>query len=169
MRRRIPSALGALGLLLLAAPTALAEEDVIPLSTNIVPLATNITPLAEVEEGEEGTTITLSSDVLFDTGSAELSEAAATRIEDLVQEVPEGAEVSVSGHTDDVPFSGQGGNQALSESRADAVAAVITEARPDLDLEVAGYGESRPVADGDEAAARAQNRRVEIRYDGDGG
>lgn len=170
MRVRTPLALATVGLGLLIAPLAAsAEEDVIPLAENIVPLARNITPMAEVDEEGGATTITLSSDVLFDTGSAEMTDAAAGRVEDLVEDVPEGAEVTVEGHTDDVPFSGDGGNQQLSEDRAEAVAAVIAAARPDLELEVAGFGESRPAADGDDAAARAENRRVEIRYDGEQG
>ena len=152
---------------------ALAEEDVIPLEDGlvaleegIIPLEGAIQPLEQTRTDDGVTEITLSSDILFATGSSEISEAAAARVVDLVEDVPEGAEVSIDGHTDSVPY--QRGNQVLSEERAEAVAAPIREARPDLDLTVTGHGDSEPVADeGDgDPEARPQNRRVEIRYDG---
>jgi outer membrane protein OmpA-like peptidoglycan-associated protein len=80
----------------------------------------------------------------------------------------EDAVVAVHGHTDskgeDVC------NQQLSEDRARAVAEVISAARSDLELEIEGFGETRPVAsngtsDADDPEGRAKNRRVEIRCD----
>ena len=152
---------------------ALAEDDVLPLEGGIIeldegifPLEGAIQPLERTSTDGGATEITLSTDILFATGSAEISETAATRVVDLVQDVPRGAEVSIDGHTDSVPY--RRGNQVLSEERAEAVAAPICEARPDLDLTVTGHGDGEPVADEgqDDPDARAQNRRVEIRYDG---
>ena len=152
---------------------ALAEDDVIPLEDGIIALEEGIVPLEGAIEPLERTStaggvteITLSTDILFDTGSSETSEAAAERVVALIEEVPDGAEVSIEGHTDSVPY--RRGNQVLSEERAEAVAAPIREARPDLVLTVTGRGDSEPVADESQggAEARAQNRRVEIRYDG---
>lgn len=62
-------------------------------------------------------------------------------------------------------------NQDLSERRAQAVADAVADARPDLSLDVQGFGETRlkRPETGDPAAvaeARAENRRVEIRYGG---
>src|SRR5699024_1211969 len=152
---------------------ALAEDEVIPLQGDIidldegvVPLEGEIQPLERTRTDGGVTEITLSTDILFATGSSEISGTAAARVVDLVQDVPRGAEVSIDGHTDSVPY--RRGNQVLSEERAEAVAAPIREARPDLDLTVTGHGDSEPVADEGQGDpdARAQNRRVEIRYDG---
>lgn len=154
--------------LLVGAGVALAD-DIEPLDPNIIPLDRNITPLGdEVTEGET-TTITLESDILFDFGSTELSDSAVTRIGELVAEVPQGGTVSVDGHTDDVPY--HRGNDVLSTERAQAVADAIAAARPDLSLTVTGHGDSDPVAPNssggeDNPEGRAENRRVEIRYDG---
>lgn len=71
------------------------------------------------------------------------------------------------GHTDTRASAEH--NQALSEQRANAVAGVIRVARPDLQLDVQGFGETRlkvPEAGADVAADRAANRRVELRYTG---
>lgn len=152
---------------------ALAEDDVTPLEGDIIalddgilPLEGAIQPLEQTSTDDGITEITLSTDILFTTGSAEISETAAGRVVDLVEDVPRGAEVSIEGHTDSVPY--RRGNQVLSEERAEAVAAPIREARPDLELGVTGHGDSDPVADEGQGDpdARAQNRRVEIRYDG---
>lgn len=81
----------------------------------------------------------------------------------------EGGAVSVDGHTGDVPY--HRGNDVLSQERAQAVADAIAAARPDLDLTVTGHGGTDPVAPNskggeDNPEGRAENRRVEIRYDG---
>lgn len=159
----------ALTLALPAAALADGEEEkrITKLSPNITPLEKNITPLETVDDSGDTTEITLQADILFPFGSSELSDAAVARIEDLVQDVPEGAAVSVDGHTDDIPFSGTGGNKKLSEDRAQAVADAISASRSDLDLTVAGHADSDPVeqpSGEDASAARAKNRRVEIRY-----
>ncbi len=115
------------------------------------------------KEGEE-TTISLATDVLFAPDEWELPEAATARIIDLVGQIPDGATVQVSGHTDSVV--GAVDNQKLSENRAEAVASVIAQARPDLDLEVAGFADTRPAVteNADDPSTFAANRRVEIVY-----
>lgn len=62
-------------------------------------------------------------------------------------------------------------NKDLSQQRAKAVAAILETARPDLKLDVEGFGKGRPVAPNsqggeDNPEGRALNRRVEIRYEG---
>lgn len=119
-------------------------------------------------EGEE-TVVALTSDVLFAFDRAELPPAAQTRIEELLADVPEGRALQVHGHTDSLAEDAY--NQDLSERRARAVAEVVRAVRPDLELEVAGFGESDPVAPNqtagqDDPEGRALNRRVELRYAG---
>lgn len=156
---------------LTAAPIALAEgeKNVTPLEKNIAALEKNITPMETVTTEGDTTEISLQADILFEFGSAELTSASPQKIADLVKDVPDGAEIQVDGHTDDIPFSGEGGNQKLSEDRAQAVADAITDARPDLKPTVAGHADSQPVetpSEDDASAARAKNRRVEISYGG---
>lgn len=115
-------------------------------------------------EGDE-VVVTLASDLLFDVDSDVLSSAAGERVAELVEPLEEGAALSVEGHTDSVASDEY--NQDLSERRAAAVADAVRAVRPDLVLEVTGYGESRLKVreSGDDVAeARAQNRRVELRY-----
>ncbi|KQX61844.1 hypothetical protein ASD06_14905 [Angustibacter sp. Root456] len=117
-------------------------------------------------EGDE-TVVSLRSDILFAFGRAELPDAASAKIKALLSSIPKGARLSVYGHTDSVGDAAR--NQSLSRARAAAVAAVVHQARPDLRLDVRGFGESRPVKpntkDGkDNPEGRAANRRVELRY-----
>ncbi|WP_265522339.1 OmpA family protein [Oerskovia flava] len=126
--------------------------------------AGHVRPLeTETSDGAE-TVVSLDSDILFAIDSAEMSTSATVRIGELVADVPDGAEVSVTSHTDDVGTDED--NRLLSEERAQTVADAVTEARPDLDLMVAGRGESEPVENNSTPEGREANRRVEIRYGG---
>lgn len=145
------------------------EDSVTALEESITPLEPGIEPLETISKDGSGTEITLQSDILFATGSSELPEPAQERIGELIAEIPTDADVAVDGHTDSVPYAR--GNQVLSEERAAAVAEAIAAKRPDLHLTVTGYADTRKVAveeinGRDDPAGRAENRRVEIRYDG---
>ena len=88
--------------------------------------------------------------------------AAPARIAAAVAKAPKGAAVSIGGHTDDVGTDAD--NLKLSQARAQAVAAAVQAARPDLVLTVKGFGENSPVASNTDAEGRSKNRRVEIRF-----
>lgn len=125
------------------------------------------TGLEVVEEGDDSTVVTLTSDLLFDFGSAELTPQAERAVAELAEDIPQDVTVDVDGHTDSI--GAEDFNQRLSEERAEAVAEVLGDARPDLELVVEGHGESSPVADNqvggeDNPAGRALNRRVEVTY-----
>lgn len=107
----------------------------------------------------------LSTDILFEFGKADVRPTANAKLADLVTPIPRGAKVAVHGHTDGIGSDAD--NLTLSKARADAVAAIIKTARPDLVLDVQGFGETKPLAtEGgeDDAEVRAKNRRVEIRH-----
>lgn len=84
--------------------------------------------------------------------------------------------VFVEGHTDDVPMEGlYGGNWGLSANRAislwrlweDELAtdlAGLTGHAGEPLFSVSGYAETRPVNTKKSASARAQNRRIDIRF-----
>lgn len=128
----------------------------------------SVTTLERRVHKERRTTVRLTADLLFGFGSAELTTPAADAVERLAADIPRGAAVAVDGHTDSVGDDDR--NDELSRQRADAVAAVLARARPDLRLAVAGHGERQPVAENevegqDNPAGRALNRRVEVSYD----
>ena len=113
------------------------------------------------------------SDVLFDTGSAEVKPEAEKSIVELAKILSEastdGFEVVVAGHTDNVRIvkpqtkAKYPNNWYLSVDRAISVMQVITDnGVSDEKIAVMGYGQYRPVASNATAAGRAKNRRVEI-------
>lgn len=126
------------------------------------------TPLETVvEEGEE-TTVRLTSDLLFRFGEHRVTKSADAAVRELLDDIPQGAQVAVDGHTDSI--GDDASNQTLSERRADAVADILRDARPDLRLTVTGHGEQQPIAENevegkDNPAGRAKNRRVEVSFE----
>ena len=116
------------------------------------------------EDGQR--VIGLDSDILFEFASASVVAAGAARIDELVADLPQGSALAIGGHTDSI--GDDASNLALSQQRAEAVAAIVRAARQDLVLTVTGYGESQPVAPNttgadDNPEGRALNRRVELR------
>lgn len=127
-----------------------------------------IREVQQVEQEQAQTSVTLASDILFTVDGSDLPDPARAAIGALVAQVPAGAVVTVDGHTDSVLDDAH--NQDLSERRAQAVAAAVSAARPDVTLDVHGYGESQlkvPEQGDDIADDRAQNRRVELHYTGE--
>ncbi len=104
--------------------------------------------------------------VLFDSGSAELSEAGretVIRVAKVLRDVPR-HRFLVGGHTDNVPAVKQyKSNWDLSAARAVRVTETMTShglsARR---LVIAGYSEYDPIANNSSDAGRQKNRRIEI-------
>ena len=145
-----------------------AQEDLVASVTEYV-IEGSVDSVDETTKDDGETVVTLSSDILFDTDDASLSQAATTKVGTLVADVPQGASLRIDGHTDSVDSDAH--NQDLSERRAKAVAAAVRAARDDLKLDVEGFGETQlktreSGSDAAVAAARAENRRVELRYGG---
>ena len=71
--------------------------------------------------------------------------------------------VAVEGYTDDV--GNRGYNEVLSRRRANSVAEYLVAKHdiPIYRIQMIGLGEERPVDEGHNRAARAKNRRVEVR------
>jgi chemotaxis protein MotB len=124
---------------------------------------------AQVQIGpaRDGVVISLSGNVLFDSGKAELKprgmemlNAVAGRLRLLPNEV------RIEGHTDDIPISTRAypTNWELSAARATTVARYLSEpggiTAPRL--VAAGYGQHRPVESNGTREGRARNRRVDI-------
>lgn len=124
---------------------------------------------AGVEQDGESFSVTLADSLLFDAGSAKVTEAGAARLGRLAAalKAPPAKRVRVEGHSDNAPFKkgllgGYDGHWELSAARATAVARWL-HAHGGLDpaaLEAAGYGEFRPARPNDTPEGRAANRRV---------
>jgi outer membrane protein OmpA-like peptidoglycan-associated protein len=108
----------------------------------------------------------LSSDVLFDSGSATLSPSATSQLEGIIRSAQEhpGATIVVTGYTDNVPDpSFPGGNLGLSQARASSVASLISSAHiPGDHIRSIGMGAADPVADESTPAGQQACRRVTI-------
>jgi chemotaxis protein MotB len=138
--------------------------------------------LSTLLAGREGVRVVgdrfvFSSEVLFNPGSADLAPEGRAQIAGVVrtldevrQKIPPGIDwiIRVDGHTDNVPLSGGGefaDNWELSQARALSVVRFMQDELgfPPDRLAATGFGEYRPVAAGEDEAALAQNRRIELK------
>jgi OmpA-OmpF porin, OOP family len=106
------------------------------------------------------------STVNFASGSANLDQNAKTTLGNLVQRNKglSGFLVEVNGFAD--ATGGTAMNQRLSQRRADAVVAYLSEVTSVPVRRIPsprGFGTSRPVASNETTDGRAQNRRVEVK------
>jgi chemotaxis protein MotB len=115
----------------------------------------------------------LDTDILFDSGEAELKPGAGQLLEELVRVLKSPAagdlKLMVAGHTDNQVIVGREARQKypnnfhLSTARALAVADRMKRAGlPERRLGVAGFGPHQPIAANASAQDRQKNRRVEI-------
>lgn len=144
-------------------PLDLAAVEAAPLLPMQALSVDLLEPIHEQADAES-VTVSIGSDVLFDSSSAELSEQAQDVLDDAAARIArhEPGPVTVIGHTDDV--DDEAFNLDLSRRRAEAVAKTLgtridTEAYP---LTTEGRGESAPIADNSTEEGRARNRRVEL-------
>lgn len=118
----------------------------------------------QVVESIERVEISLSGDVLFATGSADLGADAATALDAAAAtlESRSGGVVDVVGHTDDV--GDDAANQDLSQRRAASVAAALASRidESEFDIQPSGRGESEPFVANSSDENRQLNRRVAL-------
>ncbi len=137
--------------------------------------------LSTLLQGREGVRVVgdrfvFSSEVLFNPGSADLAPEGQAQIAGVVRILDEvraniPAEIDwiirVDGHTDNVPITGGrfSDNWELSQARALSVVRFMQDQLgfPPDRMAATGFGEYRPVTLGDDEAARAQNRRIELK------
>jgi outer membrane protein OmpA-like peptidoglycan-associated protein len=116
----------------------------------------------QLQQTQLGATLVL-SDVVFETGKADLKPGAADRLRPLAAylQANPNVKVRIDGHTD-----AQGSdtyNQQLSNNRAVAVGTALASMGVDAGrIQAVGHGEAKPVADNNSQAGRQQNRRVEV-------
>ena len=114
---------------------------------------------------------TVNSDLLFRSGSWEMSKEGQEVIGKLVPQLApfQQSKLVVNGYTDNAPVGralqrqGVTSNEVLSQTRAEAVMQYLTAhgVKPDM-ISAQGRGEADPIASNKTAEGRAQNRRVEL-------
>jgi len=123
----------------------------------------------QVQMQGKGLVITFVSEVLFNSGKADLRRESYLKLDkvaDVLQTTVADLNVGIEGHTDNVPIkrSGWKSNWELSTARALSVLHYL-ESEKGLSpkrLSATGYGEFHPVASNATAKDRQKNRRVEI-------
>ncbi len=112
---------------------------------------------------QRGKKITFLSDVLFRSGSFDLSRRSQTRLDKLAGQIRTAGvegDVQVNGYTDSIGTDAD--NMVLAEHRALAVANALSRRLDGVDvrLHVQAFGESSPRATNATDEGRRQNRRV---------
>ena len=124
--------------------------------------------LVAVDRQEDKVIITVGAGGAFPSGSAELTDSARKIMEEIAGVNESGSgEITVSGHTDNVPliFGSQfRDNWDLAAARASSVVQALenTGKVPAGRMQAVSFGESQPVTSNDTARGRATNRRIEI-------
>lgn len=118
-------------------------------------------------ESSDEVSIILSSDVLFDTNSSNLSADARDILEQVSQEIDDAnsSEVSIDGHADNTGDDSI--NIPLSRDRAESVESALDGmiTRGGITFEVEGHGSADPIADNETEEGRERNRRVSVTFE----
>ena len=118
---------------------------------------------ASTHTTDKDVTVTLASDVTFESDSYNLTDKADSQLQtvaDQIAQYPDGGSLDIVGHTDDVADDAH--NQKLSEDRAAAVKDRLAQLADLASWQVTttGKGESEPAVKDTTDEARAANRRV---------
>ena len=154
------------------------REEIIPVETEVLSRHQDVvTETLRIEDlkdlssieltKEKAVKIILPSDVLFDTGEAELKPGAISSLM-AVGQLIQGTDyaVTVAGYTDNIPIQTERfpSNWELSTARACVAAKFLIDETdiPPSQMQVTGYAENKPIETNETAEGRGANRRVEI-------
>lgn len=112
----------------------------------------------------EGDTVTLLSDVFFETNKWDINPKMRAELKILGDFLRSNSfKIELSGHTDKIGNPDE--NKKLSERRAEAVQQLLIDVGvPAERISAKGYGETQPICNDDSPGCHAKNRRVEIRW-----
>lgn len=121
----------------------------------------------KVRKEDAGVVLQLSDSILFDSGKSELKKNSTQILDVISTIIPDVSnEISVQGHTDNVPIynSKYKSNWELSTARAVTVLQYFIEEKKisPKRFSANGYGQYRPLVPNDNEKNRAINRRVDI-------
>jgi chemotaxis protein MotB len=130
---------------------------------------------AQIERLQHAMAYTVNSDLLFKSGSWDMSERGKDIIAKLSQKLAptQQNKLVVTGYTDSAPVGprlkqrGVTSNLELSQRRADAVTRYLISqgVKPDM-VAAQGFGDADPVASNETPQGRSQNRRVVLSVGG---
>jgi chemotaxis protein MotB len=136
-----------------------------------VQLSNNLAPLVQqgkvhVMQNNRGIRIDIHDNLLFNSGSAQLSSSAYDILSEIALSLRENKHaIQVEGHTDNTPihtplfFS----NWELSAVRASSIVRMFSESGvAENRLSALGFGASQPIGDNETPEGRTRNRRVSI-------
>ena len=125
--------------------------------------AKELAAIAETKRTDQGLVAKLKSDILFDTGKADLKPAAGGNLGQMaaiMKKYPENV-LTVKGYTDSTGSATT--NKSLSEKRAGAVKDELVKGGiPAGTISVMGMGPDSPIGDNKTPTGRSANRRVEV-------
>ena len=122
-----------------------------------------------------GDRFVLQSEVFFQSGSAKIGNEGVQKVEEITEilisitnKIPKNINwlIQVEGHTDNIPISTKQypSNWELSTARAIAVAKIMMKNGVSSDkINVAGYGEYKPLLENNNSTNREKNRRIELK------
>lgn len=115
--------------------------------------------------------VSMDEKLLFESGKAEVSEEGARAVSEIAVVLADNPNINITveGHTDNLPYRSKKGEQIadnwdLSTKRATEVIRIMLKNRQVEPKRITASGRSQymPIAQGNSAAARQQNRRTEI-------
>ena len=118
-----------------------------------------------INASKAGLEVTFSKTVAFEQGSVSISEKAKKTLIKMLPIIGQMQNnIEISGHTDESDSNQKyPSNWELSVARASVIAAFLESKLIPVDrIQVAGYGDSRPMFNPDTAYKRNLNRRVQI-------
>ncbi|UKM65851.1 OmpA family protein [Flavobacteriaceae bacterium GSB9] len=122
-----------------------------------------------VEQRDGKVYVSMENKLLFSSGSWSVGSEGRRAVEQLGSVLGENPDIAVliEGHTDNVPYSGNGpltSNWDLSTKRATSIVNILRENREinPQNLTAAGRGEYAPVDTNETPEGRAKNRRIEV-------
>lgn len=122
-----------------------------------------------VEQRDGKVYVSMENKLLFSSGSWAVGAEGTRAVKQLGSVLGDNPDIAVliEGHTDNVPYKGNGtltSNWDLSTKRATAIVTILREnsnINPE-NLTAAGRGEFAPVASNDSPEGKAKNRRIEV-------
>lgn len=154
--------------------SAMPALSLASLATGIKPRHSGLSPAfsglripgVDVSQGREGVTLRIDDSLLFSSGRAQLTDQGRGVVASLVDVLDTfDGQISVEGHTDNVPIATvrYPSNWELSAARAIAVLRHLqTRGLVATHMRAVGYADTQPMQNNATPEGRAANRRVEL-------